>query len=538
MCFVIMPIGSEGSAEHSHFRSVFDVIIKPAAEEAGYRVWRGDDSAFSGSITKEIVEALASADLVIADLTDRNPNVYLELGIRHCLRRSGTIHLIRDDQALPFDVAGYRAIKYSTEFDRIDAVRTAIGDAIRHKESAPEVSDNPVHDTLELPQDYRATAESEQVRQLESTQRHLAEVTRELEALRRRYQRDGGQTAIEDIHPAFFNERELAAKLTSISTQISEDSLPNQLIVRAQQAAASGELTELVTIAQKLLLDPFTNVSNYRVLAQVAGRAGLDQLKLLVAEQAAAKFPGDADTLVSFAETCIHTPDPATQERGKRLLESYLGIEWGESGPRFTKDVMPNGDIQVGILLDFYHSNERSVEELALALAALEQYGETAVILRNVGRAYEDMAEETSAEEYYSRAVTADSMDDTTLAWFGAFYARRREWEAARALHLKACEADPDDARLVVALLMLCMAEAQATGSLRNPTSVERFKNLAALAIYRGHGARDVRASCAQRMHVSGNPDIAALCLDPTWPTSADVESGEASLAHLGQDAA
>jgi tetratricopeptide (TPR) repeat protein len=529
-CFVIMPIGKEGSEEHAHFRSVFEVIIKPSVEEAGFRVWRADESAFTGSMTREIVEALASSELVIADLTDRNPNVYLELGIRHCLRRSGTIHLISADQALPFDVAGYRAIKYSTDFDKIDGVRTALVTAIGEKTRNPEAPDNPVHDTLELPQDYRAIAESEQLEQLEASRGRLAEVTRELENLRRRYEGEDSPARSDREEPVFFDERELAARLSNISTQIREDSLPGQLMVRAQRAAAEGDYTEFLTVVQKLVLNPFIDGSDYRTLAIMSDRAGLVELKLLILEQGAAKFHWDSASLRYFAESCIHTSDPTIQQRGKRLLEGHLGVRWEGDTPKFTLGAIPDSDAAVAVLLDYYYSTDRSLEGLALALAALEVYGETPVILRNVARAYEDEGEVEQANVFYSKAIAADPNSDTSLAWFGNFNARQKNWSKARDLLVRACEADPDDPNLIISLLGVCVSEAVDAGISRSPTEVAKARSLGALAIARGQGSAGIRSRCAQRID---NHELAQLCLDPKWPTESEVEKAQANLAGL-----
>lgn len=526
-----MPIGKEGSDEHAHFRSVFDVIIKPSAEEVGFKVWRADDSAFMGSITRDIVEALATCDLVIADLTDRNPNVYLELGIRHCLRRSGTIHLVRDDQALPFDVASYRAIKYSTDFGKIDSVRTELVSAINEKRRNPDTPDNPVHDHLDLPQDYRAIAGSEQLKQLEEARRAVTELTRENENLRRRYEGEDSTLAGDQEEPLFFDEQELAARLSNISAQVREDALPGQLMMRAQQAAADADLGEFLTVTEKVMRNPFTDASNYQALARLSDRAGLIELKLLILEQAAAKFPWDSISFRYFAEACIHAPDPAIQQRGKRLLEGYLGVQWTEGEPELTRGAVQGADGAVAVLLDYYYSTDRSVEGLALALAALKAYGETPVILRNVARAYEDHDQADEADEFYRKAITADPTDDTALAWFGNFKSRQEEWSEARKLLVRACDADPNDANHVTSLLSVCVREAAYSGTLQTPGVILCLRQLSALAIARGNGSPSIRARCAERVD---NHELAQLCLDPHWPTESEVEEALVGLVEIG----
>lgn len=527
-----MPIGKEGSPDFAHFRSVFDVIIKPAAEQAGYDVHRADDSALMGNMTNEIVKSLATADLVIADLTGRNPNVYLELGIRHCLRKSGTIHLVQEDQALPFDVAGYRAIKYSTNFAKIDSVREAIIAAISEKRRRPEIADNPVHDSLDLPQDYRSIAESEQVAELEATQRRLAKITRELQALELRYLPEGSSSDSKEANPEFLDEREVAAQLSNIASEIRENSLPRQLVVRAQHAANDGNLEELVSVVQRLLQSPFANPADLRTVARIAGKAGLDELELLVFEQTAAKFPEDSFSLVVFAETCIHNPNPAIKERGKKILESNLGIEWRDGKPLFTKGPIPGKDIRVAFLLDFYSAANRHTEELAVAKAALEVYGKTSVTLRCVARAYRYSGDLKAAEEHYQMAVDVDPNDGTALNWFGYFRSGQEEWRAARRLHALACKAEPDSASNVLSLLSLyaTMCEKQ-----KNTDDIETIGDLAALAVKRGNGSPAIRSECAQKLNEIGLSEIAKMCQDAGWPGKEELQRADAIVTGLTQ---
>jgi hypothetical protein len=126
LCFVIMPIGS-GDAREVYLNR-YTNIIKPAVEgyrTEGARVFdaiRADFITRSGSINKSVLEHIYNADLVIADLTDLNPNVFYELGVRHALR-NGTILVALEGTKLPFDVGDLRAVFYK---DRVGAEKEAV----------------------------------------------------------------------------------------------------------------------------------------------------------------------------------------------------------------------------------------------------------------------------------------------------------------------------------------------------------------------------------------------------------------------------
>lgn len=112
VCFVISPIGEEGSKERNHADRVMNEIIEPITDEFGYKVIRADKYPVPGQITPQIVELIANADLLIADLSFHNPNVFYELALRHITRKP-FVHLIREGEKIPFDIKDIRAIKFN-----------------------------------------------------------------------------------------------------------------------------------------------------------------------------------------------------------------------------------------------------------------------------------------------------------------------------------------------------------------------------------------------------------------------------------------
>lgn len=80
-CFVISPIGQPGSENHAKFLEVLEYVIKAGVSASGFslRVVRADEIDRSGSFIKDILESLYGSYVVIADLTEQNPNVFYEL---------------------------------------------------------------------------------------------------------------------------------------------------------------------------------------------------------------------------------------------------------------------------------------------------------------------------------------------------------------------------------------------------------------------------------------------------------------------------
>jgi hypothetical protein len=108
---VIGPIGKDGTELRKHADLLLHAIIKHVLEsvEFGYQVKRADEDSDPGMIGDRAVTDILRADLVVADLTDLNPNAFYELGIRHATEKP-TIHVAKAGTPLPFDNVSHRTI--------------------------------------------------------------------------------------------------------------------------------------------------------------------------------------------------------------------------------------------------------------------------------------------------------------------------------------------------------------------------------------------------------------------------------------------
>lgn len=107
--FVAMPFGIK---EQIDFNRVYGELIKPALEDAGFEVFRADEEMRAGDIRTDMFQELLMADLVVADLSIDNPNVWYELGVRHALRARGVIGIMCRRNYMPFDVYTDRVLTY------------------------------------------------------------------------------------------------------------------------------------------------------------------------------------------------------------------------------------------------------------------------------------------------------------------------------------------------------------------------------------------------------------------------------------------
>ena len=148
-CFVIAPIGAEGSPERKRSDQILKHLIRPMASKCGYEAVRSDEISEPGVITRQVIEHVVSDPMVIADLTGWNPNVFYELAIRHATGKP-CVQLIQRNDNLPFDVAPQRKIFVDlTDPDNLETARTSLVEQIKAAE-AGERSDNPITTAIDL----------------------------------------------------------------------------------------------------------------------------------------------------------------------------------------------------------------------------------------------------------------------------------------------------------------------------------------------------------------------------------------------------
>jgi tetratricopeptide (TPR) repeat protein len=129
--FVAMPYGTKQGID---FDAVYRELIQPALQAQGFEVFRADQERRAGNIRADMFQELLLADLVVAELSIDNPNVWYELGVRHALRARGVLQIQALRDYLPFDVYVDRSLRYHLTKNgqpdpiHLDADRAALGE--------------------------------------------------------------------------------------------------------------------------------------------------------------------------------------------------------------------------------------------------------------------------------------------------------------------------------------------------------------------------------------------------------------------------
>jgi CheY-like chemotaxis protein len=109
--FVLMPFAKE-------FDDLYRLAIKDPLQGMGFTCERGDEIQFTGRIVDKVYEKLRAARMIIADITGKNPNVFLEIGYAYALHKT-VILLTQDNEDIPFDLQAEKCIFYEGSLTRL-----------------------------------------------------------------------------------------------------------------------------------------------------------------------------------------------------------------------------------------------------------------------------------------------------------------------------------------------------------------------------------------------------------------------------------
>ena len=210
ICFMIMPYGTKpasaapGSAapDKVNFDRLWEAALRPAIDKAGYEPVRANEDIGALIIT-EMIERLAISDLVLADVSIPNGNVYYEVGIRHAAQKQGCIMTAATWSKPLFDIDQMRQIRYPLPVESIsDETATEVIQIVEVAIPVMSVGDSPFYQVFPQYPQYDAQRATAFKKSLEELSRFQAEIiaarsatgdecrTRALE-LRKRYYTGG-----------------------------------------------------------------------------------------------------------------------------------------------------------------------------------------------------------------------------------------------------------------------------------------------------------------------------------------------------------
>lgn len=497
-CFVIMPYGGSDEAKRKHFSGVYQSIIAPAAAGAGYECKRSDIAAEPGNITHDIIRDLAEADIVIADLTGANANVFFELGVRHSFRKSGTVHLVDREHKLPFDIQQYRAIDYSTHLADIPDVIAAIGDAIRRREATPGRADNPVHDAIpELPIDLLSTGDKNLLAQLKQAEADLAKSRLELESAQRRLTEFDPSSPTPEGSPQV-NIDLLLDRADEIMQHTGQHAL-----LRLKEAINEGGADKFTKVLREVLKSPYLDQNDFMEIVVQCKELNLHGHRRATLDIANSRYPNSEPMLLALLDALDDSPNPADQQRGQKLLESRLGIQFSAGKPFLPNDaLLANSFLSANSVALLFNSYLRQnqfdwIISVSEQLKKIDDLPIRKLALRNRARALTKLKRIEEAREAFKEATNLDPSDDQTMLWYSDFLDTCGDLEGAYELGENAIIMDSEDENLLLHLAIQIINKRyvrDASGAITGP-------------VHRGKAVKTAIPLILRAVQVSPTPD-------------------------------
>jgi hypothetical protein len=113
-CFIIMPIADPDGYDKGYFKKVYEDLFKVACDKSGFHAIRADEVQQTNLIHLDILQKLIDSPMAICDLSNRNPNVLFELGLRQAFDKP-TVLVQECGTPKIFDISPLRYTEYRKE---------------------------------------------------------------------------------------------------------------------------------------------------------------------------------------------------------------------------------------------------------------------------------------------------------------------------------------------------------------------------------------------------------------------------------------
>ena len=485
-CFVVMKFGKT-KEEQDKSKNKYKLLVEAACIDAGYLagdVTRADiESVRGGDMDKHIIQSLAKAELVIVDITGANPNVYYELGIRHTLKKRGTLIIKSSDESIPFDIAKQYIHSYDFSIDTLTQDVDNLSSLIKERRS--NEIDTPVHEWLSLPPDVVAISADNSDKIIDDLKKRIAELEN--------------------------NNLDLIAKMSKIteddadkSKVLSDDSIviDFQSAERFMHNSGTAIIQRLTTCLAENSIDKFKqeiillqeNVEyvdwdDFRIIADLCEKMKLIPYQIAILEYANKKYSSNDKILVDLIDAYNGSPSLNDKKKAIALLEKHFSICCDKQGmPKFKENfdklsTLTESELATIFNTYIHHNNYEML--LSITLSAQADLGlDLPIIKRNLATSYRMLGRNEEAIEISREIVheipTAQEFMKLSEAFFG-----QQKYEIGYRLRELAAVADPEDedALLSLAIAIFNKQYARTEGGIEKIKRGQAIKHMTPLVL-------------------------------------------------------
>ena len=437
-----MPIRKVGSPDHAHFRAIYQQI-RQVVESEGLAIIRADEVTEEGSVAKDVISRLANSTLVIADLTDLNPNVFWELGVRHTLRAAGTLLLLDETRTddPPFDLSYLRILKYRGTVEGLIDLRDQLVQFVRVATTATDqVVRSPVHDWLRhLPPDLSLPASESE-----------AALRSEISDYRDRLQRYVRKYGSVDEPESLEQQQAPAERMRRMRRLAGAGLLPAQMMEAIEVAAKGRDIAAFIDKVSDAV-DNRVDFSANEIMrmSNWANGLALEQVTEAILTFGEELHPKDEGIVRSRLAQLAQGRSPEDRASARESIARHLRFDLATA--RFVADASSQPRIKkadfllVGFLTGSLQDDDLTDEALAVAEAFAREYPSRAPILRILGRSLEACGDVVKGVATMELALKQEDADDTTSTWLGNTFHNCGRHVDALEMYLVSCWIDLDD---------------------------------------------------------------------------------------------
>lgn len=419
--FVIMPYGGTDPERVREFKRVFRYLIQDSIDnfDSKAEIIRQDHTSEGGYIIRNVIDNLATADIVVADLSYNNWNVAYELGMRHVMNKYGTVLICNDKTELPYDIKQMNVIIYPAD-DWIDAaeeisdqITRAIANAMKHIRP-----DSPVFDVYpglpdNLPSMLSDDSDKEKARIIALTE-ELEKSKTEIQQLRTRLE-DAGLDSSEVKHSK--DLRNVLQKAVAKRMYISGDAVSH-----LRELADNKNYDEFADFLAKVLQDGYLTEFECKQVYSSCKKLEIPDITKAYLETVVEFYPDSEDLKAWLAN--VYSLDYHDRDKAISLVNETLGIRRKDGRYELIPKVRTRR--LLGTMFDVYLHLKKYDDILLISNLLLEKDN-----AKNHGVVYRNICYATLAlEDYEAARISSEKALEADPNLAVSHYVRYRYFDA------------------------------------------------------------------------------------------------------------